>query len=221
LDVQYSLILRDYLFLKLLRRRFPDKKISLITTDVSLRRIAEHLEMRCFLKKESIEFEEEFSKHHILRHNFTFTEYFLFEIKKLCSRIGFFFRKRRTVYRPSHIDQHSPLFLIIIGLVTSFTLLGFIFYFAVSKTYIFIVPEVGVKTVSRNINFTSDENILREDHKSVLLKKIDIQTNLEYTFNVTSLDKKSARNAAGKAIIYNELPQDQIFRPNTRFVSDE
>jgi hypothetical protein len=44
---------------------------------------------------------------------------------------------------------------------------------------------------------------------------------MEYTFNVTTIDEMSTKNAYGTVDIYNELRQEQTFRPATRFVTDD
>ncbi len=43
---------------------------------------------------------------------------------------------------------------------------------------------------------------------------------MEYTFNVTSIDEMSTKNSYGTVEIYNELRQEQVFRPMTRFITD-
>lgn len=44
---------------------------------------------------------------------------------------------------------------------------------------------------------------------------------MEYTFNVTTIDEMSTKNAYGTVEIYNELRQEQVFRPTTRFATDD
>jgi hypothetical protein len=44
---------------------------------------------------------------------------------------------------------------------------------------------------------------------------------MEYTFNVMTIDQISTKNAYGTVDIYNELRQEQVFRPATRFVTDD
>jgi len=43
---------------------------------------------------------------------------------------------------------------------------------------------------------------------------------MEYTFNVTAIDEMSTQNAHGTIDIYNELRQEQVFRPATRFMTE-
>lgn len=44
---------------------------------------------------------------------------------------------------------------------------------------------------------------------------------MEYTFNVTTIDQMSTKNAYGTVDIYNELRQEQVFRPATRFATED
>lgn len=53
------------------------------------------------------------------------------------------------------------------------------------------------------------------------MRPINLEIPLEYTFNVTTLDEMSTKNAQGTVDIYNELRQEQVFRPATRFVTDD
>lgn len=112
------------------------------------------------------------------------------------------------------------MFLLITGLIASLSLLSFIFYFAVSKTYITITPELGIKTVSRNILFSQKEMSVLDGKNYVNVRPISLEIPMEYTFNVTSIDQMSTKNSHGSIKIYNELRQEQVFRPATRFVTD-
>ncbi|HBY74703.1 TPA: hypothetical protein DEG21_02255 [Patescibacteria group bacterium] len=156
-----------------------------------------------------------------MRYNFTFLEYLLYEVKKISQKSFFFFKKRVKTYKNKKMIEDSNFFLLIFGLVISLSLLSFIFYFAVSKTYIYINPELGVKTVSRNIIYSMQNDSSLLDGKNVIqTRNITAEDSLDYTFNVSTIDKKSTKNAYGSVEIYNELRQEQIFKPNTRFVTD-
>lgn len=50
---------------------------------------------------------------------------------------------------------------------------------------------------------------------------MSLDIDMEYTFNVTTIDEMSAKNGYGSVEIYNELNQEQVFRPNTRFATDD
>ena len=107
------------------------------------------------------------------------------------------------------------------GLITSLSLLVFIFYFAVSKTYVTITPELGIKTISRNIVFTQKEASVLDSKNTINVRKMELDIPMAYTFNVTAVDETSTKNAYGTVEIYNELLQEQTFRPLTRFITED
>ncbi|MDD2891702.1 MAG: hypothetical protein PHQ95_01945 [Candidatus Gracilibacteria bacterium] len=221
IEVEENIHLTNYLNLKLLLYRFPMKRFSFITNNNELRKLGESLTIRFFQKNDDIEFEKEYAKSHILRHNFTFLEYTRYEIGKLFSRFLFLGKKKTELYKNKKIGQDSSIFFLIVGLITSLSLLVFIFYFAVSKTYITITPELGIKTVSRNIVFTQKEASVLDNKNTINVRPVHLEIPMEYTFNVTTIDEMSTKNAYGTVEIYNELSQEQTFRPATRFITDD
>ena len=221
MEVEDNIHLTNYLNLKLLIYRFPMKRFSFITNNSELKKLGESLGIRFFQKNDNIEFEKEYAKNHILRHNFTFLEYTRYEINKLLSKFVFFSKKKTQVYKNKKIGRDSNVFFLIIGLITSLSLLAFIFYFAVSKTYVTITPELGIKTVSRNIIFTQKEASVLDNKNTVNVRSVNLEIPMEYTFNVTTIDQMSTKNAYGTVEIYNELRQEQVFRPATRFATED
>lgn len=221
IEVEDNIHLTNYLNLKLLLHRFPMKRFSFITNNTELKRLGEPLGIRFFQKSNDIEFEKEYVKNHILRHNFTALEYTRYEINKIFSRFVFLFKKKTHIYKNKKRGQDSQLFFLIIGLTISLSLLVFIFYFAVSKTYVTISPELDVKTISRNMIFTQKEASVLDSKNTVNVRPINLEIPMEYTFNVTAIDEMSTQNAQGTVDIYNELSQEQIFRPATRFITED
>lgn len=221
LEVEDNFVLKNYFNLKLLTYRFSSKKLHIITSDKELKALWEKLGIKFFYKSDDIEFEENFAKTHILRYNFTFFEYLLYEVKKVFQKFFFFFKKRVKTYKNKKMIEDSNFFLLIFGLIISLSLLSFIFYFAVSKTYVYIKPELWVKTVSRNIIYSTQNDSGLLDAKNIIqTRNITAEDGLDYTFNISTIDKKSAKNSYGSIELINELHQEQIFKPNTRFVTD-
>ncbi len=169
------------------------------------------------------EFEKEFSKKHILRHNFTALEYIKYEMKRVWQFLIFYVERHRKWRKYIKISgQRGSFFLIIFGLIMSVSLLLFIFYFAISKTLVYIEPQMSIRPVSSNIIFSASTGA------SILTPKNKIDTRREsisfehsMKFNVTAIDPNSISNAKGIIVIYNELTQDQDLKPNTRFTTDD
>lgn len=53
------------------------------------------------------------------------------------------------------------------------------------------------------------------------MKRVSYPVEQELTFTLDTIDPNSTTNAIGTVIVYNELPQDQALKPNTRFVTED
>ncbi len=221
LEIDDNINIKNFLNLKFLVHRFYWKKINIIASNKDFKKIWEKLGIKYFLKNEDIEFEENFSKTNILRHNFTFFEYLLYEIKKTFFYIWFILKNKTFKYKNKKIVKDYNLLFLIIWIIISLSLLVFIFYFAISKTYIYITPELWIKTISRNLIYSEQENKNIFDSKNVFItKNISLTANDIYSFNVSSINPESTKKSYWNIEIYNELNLDQAFKPNTRFVTD-
>lgn len=99
----------------------------------------------------------------------------------------------------------------------------FIFYFAVSKTYIEIVPEINIKTKAVNIIYEegkSDISMISKELK-VGVTKISQTSKLTYTHKTTGIDYENTARAKGTAIFINELREEQTFKPKTRLLTPD
>lgn len=223
LEVDENEALKNYLNLKILLSKLSGKKLAIVTSNKELKKIWERLWIKYFFKSEEIEFDEKFSKTNVLRYNYTFFEYLKYEFKKFFFKYVFLFKKKaKKTYKNKRNWPESHVFLLIAWLILSFSLFSFIFYFAVSKTYVYIKPELGVKTVSRNLVYSEKDNSNIFDNRNVI-KTIPVITeaSLDFPFHVSTIDLKSSKNAYGKVEIFNELNVEQVFRANTRFVTED
>lgn len=168
------------------------------------------------------EFDREFSKKNILKHNFTMWEYFLYELRRGWEYIQFLFTRKRKSTPLYKIKKGSPnMFLIVSGLIMSLSLLLFIFYFAVSKTYVSVLPDTTVRPVSANIIFSLASGSLLESKNTVRMKKINLPVDESMRFTLDTVDPNSATNAIGRVTVYNELPTEQALKPFTRFITED
>jgi hypothetical protein len=214
--------LSNFLSFKLLLFRFPDRKFQLVTSDRRLKKIAESVSVRTFSKNDDLEFETSYAEKNLLKHNFTFFEYLSYELKKHLSYLVFRVQKRRNVYKNVRSVRDSGVALLVFGLVVSLSLLAFIFYFAVSKTFVYITPELAVKTTSRNVIFTEKrEDTIFDTTNVVLVRLMEYEASMEQGFNVSTYDTGSVKSAHGKVDFFNELSIEQSFRPNTRLVTED
>jgi hypothetical protein len=168
------------------------------------------------------EFDREFSKKNILSHNFTMWEYFLYEMRRGWEYVRFLFTRKRATTPLYKIKKWSPnMFLIVSGLIMSLSLLLFIFYFAVSKTYVSVLPQTTVRPVSANMIFSSASGSLLESKNTVRMKKVTLFVEERMPFTLDTIDPNSATNAIGRVTLYNELTTEQALKPFTRFITED
>lgn len=103
----------------------------------------------------------------------------------------------------------------------SLSLLLFIFYFTVSKTYIYVTPQISVKPISANIIFSQNTGTLLQPKNTIPVRKITLPVVHTMRFTLDTIDPNSATKARGTVTLYNELAADQALKPNTRFISDD
>jgi hypothetical protein len=217
-------------FLLVLARRFRPDQIHLMmgrATEVSM---ATHLSLSSELRGVKGDYirAAPIEKKNILAHNMTMWQYFVYEMRRVWAYIQFLAlekvfknKKKELIY----ISKTSPnLIIMIFGLIVSVTLLLFIFHFAVSKTFVSIVPQVSVRPVNANIIYSSrpigSGSLLEPRGRNVLtLRNMSLPIEKSMIFTLDTIDPNSATNAAGTITIYNELPTAQTLKPQTRFVT--
>lgn len=171
------------------------------------------------------EFDREYAKKDLLTHNLSMWEYFLYELRRGVEYVKFLFTRKRWKTPIHTIKKRSPnTFLIVAWLIMSLSLLVFIFHFAVSKTYVFVVPQTTVRPISANIIFTQtpgQSGALVAVKNEVRLKKVSIPVEYSMRFTIETIDQNSATSAGGRITVYNELTTPQAMKPNTRFISED
>jgi len=220
-------ILHNYIFLKMIKAKAWNKRVTIITNDLISRNIWKPLWINYSIIKDKDFFEEKKLSTNLLKHNYTFFEYLIFEIKKLFRKINNWVFWLETVkqikYKSKYykVKKWWPIFLFF-WLLVSIWMLLFIFYFAVSKTYVEITPEINIKTKAKNITFKehleTEEKII-QDIDTVKLKKITTKINLDSIYKTTWIDYNNTSRAKWTVIFVNELREKQYLRPKTRILS--
>ncbi len=221
-------ILNNYILLKIIKNKAWSKKITFLTHDITSKRIWAQLWINYSILKDWDFHKEKNTTQELLRHNFTFVEYFIFVIKKYFSRFLNFLWKKTKIntlkyYNPYNRVNKSGIIFLSLGLLTSILMLLFIFYFAVSKTYIEVIPEITIKTKAINIAYEelgSDSNSISNELK-VKLKKVSQKVNLNYTHKTTWIDYKNTSRSTWEIVFINELREEQTFRPKTRLLNKD
>jgi hypothetical protein len=103
-------------------------------------------------------------------------------------------------------------------------MLFFIFYFAVSKTYVEIIPEIEIKSKALNIVYqeenSNDASVLANSN-IIQLKKVSQIIDLGDKFKTTGIDYENTKRSKAKITFVNELREEQTFRPNTRLLTPD
>ncbi len=220
-------ILHNYLSLKILKNKAGNKRITIVTSDLSSKKIWEGIGIHYSIIKDSEFLSEKNTKQEILKHNFTFFEYFLFECKKYFRRfINFIWEKlwvqSLKYYSPYDTVKNSWVFFLLLGVMVSLWMLIFIFYFAVNKTYIEINPAIEIRTKAMNIIYEEniEESALNRDFRIPIIK-IQENISLEYTHKTTGIDNENTGRAKATVTFINELREEQVFRPKTRLLNED
>jgi len=225
-------VLHNALFLEVLKQKAWSKKLTIITTDILSRKIWAKLGIRYVINEEQDNYAKKQWKRHILKHNFTFFEYLVFETRR-------FFRalwKRLRADELKNIKysatkdklKYSGVSLLFMWLFASFILMIFIFYFAVSKTYIYITPDVEIINKSQNfiywekiISWNLEELDKQDKDNFIEIKRVEQDLSLEEIFQSKTIDYTSTSRAIWKAKLKNELTTPQTLREKTRLLTED
>lgn len=221
-------ILHNYLSLKIIKNKAWNKRVTILTNDLASKKVWESLWINYSIIKDPEFFKERSIKQELLKHNFTFWEYFIFELKKYIRKsINFLWDKiwinSLKYYSPYDKVKNSWIFFLMIWVLTSIWMLFFIFYFAVSKTYIEITPEVEIKSKAINIVYEEEntEKSILSWSSNIALKKVSETISLDDTFKTTWINYENTARATANVTFVNELREEQVFRPATRLLSSE
>ncbi len=215
-------VLHNYLSLKILKSKSSSKPITIVTSDIASRKIGKTLWINYSVISDTTSLEDK-RKENLLKHNFSFFEYMIFELKKYFKIIWKFIYTKTwldvlTYKSPLDKARRSWVGFILLWLIVSFAMLLFIFYFAVSKTYVYITPEVEVRTKAKNITFQV-MNTKSDNDNIVAIKPISGAYSLESNFIATWIDYENTARAKWKVTFINALSEKQTLKPHTRLLS--
>ena len=222
-------ILHNYLSLKLIKSKAKNKKITIITSDILSRKIGKKLGINYtiisnteFIEQKKQDIEE----NSLIKLNFTFSEYLIFEIKKYYREILSVLQRNKNI---NHIRSYSQKYksfsnigifawLLLVSIVLFIT----IFYFAINKTIITITPEIVVKKKAKNFIFQeiNDFDILNND-KIVNISILDKKISLTDTYSTTGIQESSVKKSRGEIEVSNFLEEEIKLLPETRFMTKD
>lgn len=220
-------ILHNYMSLKILKSKAWKKRLTISTSDIVSKKIWTSLWIKYTFIKDWEIIKKTSARQEILKKNYTFFGYFIYVIRQYLIKFYkiFFAEKSSTIKYKNFIDssRKSGVLFLIISLLVSVGMLGFIFYFAVSKTYVEILPEVNIKTQGINMTFTENKELtesLRNDF-IIPLTPLSKIVNFSYSHNATWIDYTQTKLASWEVTFINEMKIEYSFRPKTRVLSEE
>ncbi|MCP4522828.1 MAG: hypothetical protein GY828_01280 [Candidatus Gracilibacteria bacterium] len=205
-------VLHNYTSLKILKNNAQKKDLIIITSDLTAKKIGKKLGIKYSLIKNP----------DLLEHNYSFGEYFKFLSKNYFREIKNIFSKNNfeEIYSPylRHTkEKKAKIGLFFVAFIVSIVLFFFVFYFAVNKTYIYITPEITIRTAEKNFYFEhgNPENAFN-NNAIIPLKEVSKLVYLSEKFSTTGIDISSTAQSSGHVMFHNLLPEKIRLKASTR-----
>ncbi len=217
-------ILHNYISLKIIKSKALNRRLIIATSDKIWKKIWKQIWIEYSVIK-SKSFIEKASTTSLLGHNYTFWEYLKFQVSWYKSEIFQSIqthKKFHTLWKYSRASYEKVwVTIFMLWLITSITVFLFIYYFAISKSYIYIKPEIIIKKEAHNFVFT--ENIPDSILWNNRYIKIDQVTKTLYSSDTYAATKILENNniARWEVEVFNKITSDQTLVPNTRFITKE
>lgn len=217
-------ILHNYISLKIIKSKAKDKKLIIATSDKIGKKIWKQIGIEYSVIK-SKGFIEKASTESLLGHNYTFWEYLKFQISWYKSE---FFsniqthKKFHTLWKYSRASYEKTwVTLFMLWLITSLTVFLFIYYFAISKSYIDIKPEIAIRKEAFNFIFIQDiPDTILWNNRYIKIEQVTKTLYSSDTFSATEI-LESNNIATWEVEIYNNLDEQQTLVPNTRLITSD
>lgn len=210
-------ILHNQTSLRILKNNTKKKDLVIITSDKTAKNIGKKLWIKYSLT----------SNEDLIDYNYTYSEYLRYLLKNYIREFKnfFLFQKEENLQREikRKIQQNNgKIIFFLIALFISIALLIFVFYFAVNKTYVYIKPEMTVKTVWKNLVFREvKSDTAQPANNEILLKRVDKLIYMSQTFGTSGVDETNVKKSRGQVTLYNLFPEKVRLRPNTRIATIE
>ena len=210
-------ILHNYTSLKILKNNTNNKELIIITSDITAKKLWSKLWIKYSLTKNT----------DLLKYNYSFLEYSKFLLKNYKKELKELIfgsnsnnksiNTKDNLKNSINMNKKSRIWFFLIWLIISILLFLFVFYFAVNKTYIYISPEIIIKSKAKNLYFKDiqyDEIILEDN--VIKLKEISQIVNLTEAFWTSWVKEKNIKKATGSVIFSNKLYDTIRLLPFTR-----
>jgi len=215
-------IIRNKTSLWIIQSQSWDKKITIVSYDPIGRKLAQSLWIP-FSYIKNKKFLEKKSSMSIMQHNYSVVEYIQYQWWKILSYIPqiwwISWKKNAWSHWKKEILSLNILFFI---LLISILIFIFIYYFAISKTYINITPEIEVKKEAFNFVFKEDiQDSILWWNKNINITKKSLNIELREEFWSTWVNSENTQNTQGEITLYNYTDSNVELIINSRLNSPQ
>lgn len=217
-------ILHNYLSLKILRNKTWSKSLTIITKDLTCRKIWKKLWINFSIINDD-KFSEVSWKAKIIDHNLTFFEYLIFEIKNYLKIFLYYISKNSKIdefrkYSQQYYQKSWVWVFILIFLLSIFVFF-IVLFFVINKTYVYIKPELSVKNVASNFIFKDfwNKEDSQLDNRIIKIKKISKIVSLEESFQTSWINPSNSKKSTWKVMFFNSFAEDITLKPKSRIES--
>lgn len=217
-------LLHNYISLKILRNKVEkSRRLVIITSDRLSKKIGQTLGIEYSLVRNK-DVIEDASKAQILQENFSMWEYLWYQLKHYKSEVFDIFEQNKKVAdlkrKSKKLQEKVPFSLVFWLFFLSILLFVFIYYIAISKTFITIRPELSIRKEALNFTFTEEQSgsVLWES-RNIQVERISKIIEIQESFSTSLRETKDEQSAFWKIRIYNITPEPLALVPNTRFMS--
>lgn len=217
-------ILHNYISLKILKSKAWDKRLIIATSDKIWKKIWKKIWIE-YSNVKNKKFIESHSQSSLLGYNYSFWEYFRFQISSYKNEILHNIQSHKKFHSLGKYSRASyektSIGIFIIWLIWSIIIFLFIYYFAISKTYINISPDIIIK--KQAYNFVFSQNVPDSVLWNNKYVKIDTLSKTLYSSDTYAATQilENDNISSWEVRIYNNLGTAQTLIPNTRLLTDE
>ena len=216
-------LLHNYISLKILKNKVPKwKKLIIVTSDRLSRKIWQSIgiEYSLIRNKEVLQSNE---NSNLMKDNFSFWEYLFYELKYYKNEFFDIFKNNKILNNTKKIwNDPTPIHFILWLLIVSVILFSLIYYLAISKTFVYIKPELSIRKEVLNFTLTQEQSssILWES-RNIQVQPISKAIQIKERFWTSIREVRDNQSSSWKIRVYNNTTEAISLRPQTRFMTEE
>lgn len=208
-------IIHNLISLKILKSKVQDGTLTIISHDKIAKNIGKKLDIK-FLHTKQWDTKTDIN---LLKYNFDILSYIKFEINRYRDEFLNIFKKWKK-YQVGTLKEDNPVLqvhFLFIGLLISVGIFIFLYFTTISKSYIYITPEVKAKKEALNFIFTEDgNNSILWSNKIITVEPYYKTITTTEIFWSTDTEMQDNQLSKGTVTIYNKLSTEQTLIKNTR-----